>query len=893
MVTAPDGGNTSFFEPGFFLDTSNPPFPGEPASSANLVPANQQALPVFFGTSSAAPNAAAVAALMLQKVPGLTPAQIRQGLIDSAEPMNGAPPGYDVWAGYGLINAISAINAVDLLRVVSTIPANGSTVTVTPSAITVTFNKPVNFSTVLGAAAPVLTFTSEPVGVKVIVGAPIAVDNPTDPTIIQWPFSFSKPAGTLANGAYTFSIQSPATGAPVQSEDGKDLVPSGPIKFTLADITAPVVTKTSITGRQVAITFSKAIDPSTATLSNIFVIRQGTAATWPPTAANLSSYINLNSDPRTTISYNTTTNTVTLNYSALPQTELPSDNYAIVVLSPTAKGATGVTDIVGNPLDGNFTGTFPSGANGEPADFIQNLGFEQLQAPVITTFVLTPTATNDTGIIGDQNTSVTEPNFVGQVYSTFPGTVANLSVYIEFGGIHDGDITLGIGSGGRGFSGFYDLQVITDANGGFTFTAPQPLPEGFQVVQAVVVGQADEPPLPGYSSTKQDAFRIDLTPPQITGASFLPGGALLPLPNGPLPNITEVSTLTNLSLYAVDPVNPFDAPFGTPSQVVFDALNPATAANISNYSLVNLSQNDMDESQYIATATFVPTNTVLDPTGTYVVEYTGRVDVTFAAGLPAGQYEFIAHTTELQYPGLTDAAGNPLNDVTVPGEGTKDFVINFDVQPTPVYITGMAYESTYSSNGSTVVGGPQSYYELPPAGGTNTRDNVSAPPTAVVLDFSTLLPYSNSLGQPIDYTNDVQLIASANGAGDPADGDFGNLGEAGLGSTGGSTGSGGFTVLANYTVTLYNYNAQTQTSVPVQAGGSGNRLVLQLNPARRSRRTTTASTSPTRSSPATSTPASTTSTTISSTAKTWEIKPRCRALIFPACRSIKTCSVAA
>ncbi len=151
---------------------------------------------------------------MLQKVPGLTPAQIKDGLITSAtnQPMNGGAPG--VWqadGGFGLINAIAAINAVDLLRVSSTNPANGAVVNVTPSAITVTFSKPVNFLTVLNAASPVLTFTSEPTGVTVQVGVPIAVDNPTDPTIIQWPFSFTKPAGTLANGAYTFSIQSPAT----------------------------------------------------------------------------------------------------------------------------------------------------------------------------------------------------------------------------------------------------------------------------------------------------------------------------------------------------------------------------------------------------------------------------------------------------------------------------------------------------------------------------------------------------------------------------------------------------------------------------------------------------------------------------------------------------------
>ena len=110
------------------------------------------------------------------------------------------------------------------------------------------------------------------------------------------------------------------------------------------------------------------------------------------------------------------------------------------------------------------------------------------------------------------------------------------------------------------------------------------------------------------------------------------------------------------------------------------------------------------------------------------------------------QYTFVAHTTELQYPGITDAAGNPINDtVKPPGLATKDFVINFDVQPQPVYITSMALESTYSNNGSTVIGTEQSYFELPSTTtGTNTRDNVVAPPTAVVIDFSSPLPYSSN-----------------------------------------------------------------------------------------------------------------------------------------------------
>ena len=111
-ITAPDGGNTSFFEYGP-IDTSHPPYPGEPATSTNLVPANQQSLLAFFGTSSASPNAAAVAALMLQEVPSLSRVQILNGLIASTEPMNSTPKGtWNAQSGYGLINAVAAINSI-------------------------------------------------------------------------------------------------------------------------------------------------------------------------------------------------------------------------------------------------------------------------------------------------------------------------------------------------------------------------------------------------------------------------------------------------------------------------------------------------------------------------------------------------------------------------------------------------------------------------------------------------------------------------------------------------------------------------------------------------------------------------------------------------------------
>ncbi len=155
-ITSVDGGNTTFFGSDTNRDTD--------------------AFPNFFGTSAAAPHAAAVGALMKQKVPTITAAAILSTLENTALDMDdpataGFDTGFDFGTGYGFIQADRALQA--LQTITGTFSITGAT---TVSCTT------------LSVGERMLTFTPQYSGLN---GQPVSfsVLNELTPTTAPGPYS--------------------------------------------------------------------------------------------------------------------------------------------------------------------------------------------------------------------------------------------------------------------------------------------------------------------------------------------------------------------------------------------------------------------------------------------------------------------------------------------------------------------------------------------------------------------------------------------------------------------------------------------------------------------------------------------------------------------------------
>ncbi len=759
QISAPDGIQTTFFIQGYFV--------------------GNEKLPSFYGTSCAAPDAAALAVLMRQLSPGTPQKDILAAMIDSTISINGKPAGTGNWdavGGAGLIQAPKAFADVSQLQITTTTPANGDVLTSLGQlqTVTVNFNKAVNPATI---KASDLVFSNLPAGVTVTAVSVQAAGSTAVFTV-----KLTHTVGSNANGSYTYTVG--GKGSAILGADGKPLKAPYTAKFTVADTIMPTILGTDISGRTITIQFSEPMDPATVTPANFKVLRgsslstdlsllPGYTVTWYPTRNGL-------------------TNVAVIDMTTLPQTALPSDHYAIEVLDTA-------TDLVGNELNGVYNGIFPTGdISGNPSNFLEDLGQVTLQAPYILSLTLDPTS--DTGIAGDSNTNQTKPKFVGQVASVFPQAIAGLKVVVQFNALHNNALDLVQGPNGRGYTvgSSVDVQTTTDAQGHFSFQTPSNLPDGLLTVRVIVVGQADQAGVAGLSAQFDKSIRVDTTSPIVSPVGIAQGSMLNNLDAG-------------VSLAVTDPVLPnTPSPIGIPVYYAVPALDPATATNVSYYRLLNVgslngsSTTTVDYSSYIISASYTDTTNRTSTTD----PYTGKVDLKFAPGLPAGHYKLIALGTNGTQTDITDAAGNPLDgDPNTPG--AQNLVLSFDLQPTPSYITNLQALSPDASGNLTVITGPKDYYEVPAAGQT---PRAPAPPTRFYVDFS------GPLNPNLDYSNRVQLVRSADSAGGAADGNFGTNALFNSGS--------GYTRVTGLSVQLVNSIAGATYGQP----GYLNRLQVDIKP---------------------------------------------------------------
>ena len=757
-ISGADGNNTSFFASGP-LSTTQPVFPvnviypgNQPTTVADpTTPVNyNQNLKVFYGTSSAAPNVAAVVALMKQTNSGVTRAQIVSALSTTATPLNGAAKGaWNPQAGYGLVNATAAIGQVSVLQVNSISPGASATISSAPTAITVSFSKPIILSSLQAITLQVAGAN----GSTVVVGAPVGIDNPINPTLVSFPITIIPAPGRVANGGYLVKVNA----GTVRALDGTTLAADFYDSFNLQSV-APRITSTAMSSRIFAVTFSEPVAPGTVNANNLLIFRAGGVNN--PLINPADVLVSLL--PGAVVTYNPATLTATIDLTNVSQSLLPTDRYGIAVTS-------NVTDLVGNPLNGAFNGVFPSGVanpGGLGSNFYQDLGVQVVQPPTVSALVLNPTT--DTGFVGDLDTANPRPSFIGQVGAVFPSTNAGLLVYVQFNGINHtglalGGLNLAPGAGGRNVVGQYDAVAVTDANGRFVVNYPAgvaPLPEGQNIVRVVVVGATDAAG-PGPATTFNQTFQVDDTRPYI---GTLNGTSPTSVPEG-----ASVNNLSTLSINIIDPVNPQSrtSPFAVNPQTPALAVNVATITNLANFDLYRVFGPGqlMNMSSFIAGATFVSTSARVLPTD----PYTGQIVLSFAAGLPQGNYTLVVRSNTGGYAGVTDQAGNALaSSAANSASGTaSQFALDFRLQPTPTYITGY---SAYSDNGAGNIFGvqsqPRASYEIPAAG---TTPGAPAPPVAFTIDFSNQLAAR-------DYTNDVIIARSANSATANPDGDFGNFG---------------------------------------------------------------------------------------------------------------------
>lgn len=223
-------------------------------------------------------------------------------------------------------------------QVASTTPALPGFSRTSPATLTVNFSD-VYLAASLQASDLVIDGNSNATGMTLVDGDTV---------------SFTLPA--LVSGTHTFSLPAGA----VQSLGGAPLNAfSGSITI---DAIAPRITATSIAPGSVLgngtvsyqITFSEPMLTSNLSSTDMTLVGAVGGASYTP--------VSMSFDPTGTV--------LTLNYSNLPE-----DNFTLTLVSGTS-GGTNFTDAAGNALDGEFSGTFPSGDGIAGGNFVSSFSID-------------------------------------------------------------------------------------------------------------------------------------------------------------------------------------------------------------------------------------------------------------------------------------------------------------------------------------------------------------------------------------------------------------------------------------------------------------------------------------------------------------------------------------
>lgn len=286
-ITSVDGGNTTFF----YADS----------------PSDSDAFPNFFGTSAAAPHAAAVAALMQEKSGNtLSPATItstlKQTALDMDDPLTpNFDTGFDFRTGSGFIQADAALQAIaggntppTVANVIGpqsatvgqaftlAIPANTFTDAETPGNLTLTVSglpEGLTFSgntisgtpTAPGVSTVIITAT-DPGSLSVsttfvLTVSPATVTN-TPPTVanvisdrtatVGQPFTFVIPATTFTDAETPGSLTLTVSGLPAGLTFSGNTISGTP---TAPGVSTVTVTATDPGGLSVSTTFRLIVNP--------------------------------------------------------------------------------------------------------------------------------------------------------------------------------------------------------------------------------------------------------------------------------------------------------------------------------------------------------------------------------------------------------------------------------------------------------------------------------------------------------------------------------------------------------------------------------------------------------------------------------------------------------